>query len=95
MNDFKVNFAGLEQASADIKNSGKQLRARLDRLDQDLAPLRSDWTGAAADSYQQSKAKWTRAIEEMNQLLDDIGNAVGASGQGYQQSESGNQNRWS
>ncbi|MGQ0631840.1 MAG: WXG100 family type VII secretion target [Sporichthyaceae bacterium] len=88
--DFKVNFGALDTAAMDIQGAGKNLAARLQQLDQSLAPLRSDWTGAASESYAQSKAKWTRSIEEMQILLSDIGRAVQASGGGYNDAEKRN-----
>lgn len=92
--NFKVNFGALDTAAADIKSSGRALESRLDELDRQLAPLRSDWTGAASESYAQSKAQWTKAIQDMNLLLGDIGNAVTQSGQGYSGAESSNNNLW-
>lgn len=95
MSEFKVNFAAVDTAAADIRQSGRGIRDRLDRLDQDLAPLRADWTGAASEAYTQAKDQWTRAITEMNQLLDEIGQAVGNSGSGYGDMEKSTTQMWS
>lgn len=95
MSEFKVNFGALDTAAADIAGAGKALQSRLDELDNQLAPLRSDWTGAASESYAQSKAQWTKAIVEMNELLQQIGQAVRASGGSYQDTEKSNSTMWS
>lgn len=88
--DFKVTYGALDTAAADIAGAGKNLQSRLAELDQSLAPLRSDWTGAASESYTQAKAKWTQAIEDMNNLLADLGRAVQSSSGGYQEAEKRN-----
>lgn len=92
--DFKVSFGALDTAAADIAASGKALQSRLDDLDRSLAPLRSDWTGEASESYQRSRAQWTQAISDMNTLLGDIGRAVGQSSSGFSGSEKSNSGRF-
>jgi early secretory antigenic target protein ESAT-6 len=94
MGDFKVNFAALETAASDISAAGRQLQSRLDELDRSLQPLQSDWTGAASESYQQARAKWTQAIGDMNNLLTEVGRAVTQSGSGYTDAERNNAGRW-
>ena len=95
MSEFKVNFGALDTAAADISSAGKALESRLEELDRSLAPLRSDWTGSASEAYAQSKAQWTNAINDMNQLLNDIGQAVSQSGSSYQDMEKSNSQMWS
>lgn len=95
MSEFKVNFGALDTAAADISSAGKALESRLNDLDQQLSPLRADWTGSASEAYAQSKAQWTNAINDMNQLLNDIGQAVAQSGSGYQDMEKSNSQMWS
>lgn len=92
--ELKVNFGALETAAADIQSSAGQIQSRLDQLDRELAPLRADWTGAASESYQVAKAQWSRAITEMQQMLQQLGVAVNQSNQEYQSAERANQGRW-
>jgi early secretory antigenic target protein ESAT-6 len=92
--EMKVNFGALDAAAADIQGSANQIRARLDQLDRELAPLRSDWTGAASEAYQVAKTEWTRAITDMQQLLQQVGTAVTTSNSEYQAAERANQGRW-
>lgn len=94
MGDFKVNFGALETAAADIGGSGRALQNRIDELDRALQPLQVDWTGAASESYQQARAKWTQAIGDMNNLLGEVGRAVTQSGSGYTDAERNNAGRW-
>lgn len=92
--ELKVNFGGLDTAAADIMGSANQIEGRLDTLESELAPLRADWTGEAAESYQAAKAKWDSGMADMKQLLADIGNAVTQSNSDYKSTESANASRW-
>ena len=92
---LKVDFGGLDAAAADIRASAAQVQGRLDQLESELAPLRSDWTGSASASYQQAKPKCDAAMADMNLLLADIGNAVSPPNSDYQATENQNQARWS
>lgn len=92
--ELKVNFGSLEAAAADIASGARGLESRLDRLESELAPLRSDWTGAASEAYQVAKVEWDRATADINTLLSDLGRAVAQSNTEYQNAENQNRNRW-
>ncbi|MEO5653837.1 MAG: WXG100 family type VII secretion target [Marmoricola sp.] len=92
--ELKVSFGSLEAAAADIRTSANQIEGRIDGLESELAPLRSDWTGAASASYQQSKTKWDSAMADMKLLLTEIGTAVQSSNTEYQATENANTSRW-
>lgn len=94
MADLKVGFGALQTASADINSGANQLEQSLANMDRALQPLRANWTGEAASSYEASKAKWTAAITDMKALLADVGRAVGTSGEDYQATERSNTQRW-
>ena len=78
-----VNHAGLEQAAHDLTTAVKEIGGRLEQLDGDLAPLRSDWVGAAQDAYQGAKATWDRAMDEMTTVLAQTAAAVIAANAEY------------
>ncbi len=92
--ELKVTFGSLEAAAADISTSANQIEGRIDALESELAPLRSDWTGSASSSYQQAKTKWDAAMADMKLLLAEIGTAVQSSNSEYQATESANASRW-
>ena len=94
MSDMKVDFSALSTASGDIVSGANKLESILGSMDQSLQPLRANWTGQAAASYEGSKAKWTNAINDMKMLLTDIGKAVGTSNEDYQSTENRNAARW-
>ena len=94
MADLKVDFGGLSTAAADIQSGANQLEARLAQMDEQLRPLKANWSGEASQSYEAARVKWTAAIEDIKALLADVGRAVSASGEDYQQTEKVNQSRW-
>ena len=51
---------------------------------------RIEWTGADATAYQQEQAKWDAAVRDINQILNDIGTAVGIARENYLSTERSN-----
>jgi 6 kDa early secretory antigenic target len=80
---LRVNHAGLDTAAQDLHATVKQIDDRLNRLDSELAPLRTDWVGNAQHAYTTAKAKWDAAILEMKGLLDHTGRMVQQSNTEY------------
>jgi len=76
LDGLRVNHAGLDTAADDLARAVKQIDDRLNRLESELAPLRSDWTGNAQQSYVVAKTKWDNAMQEMKALLADTSAAV-------------------
>jgi len=81
---LRVHHAGLDTAAADLNQAVRRIDDRLDRLEAELAPLRSDWTGNAQQAYQQAKLTWDRAMQEMRDLLAQTSVAVHQSNADYQ-----------
>ena len=78
-----VNHAGLDQAAQDLYNGVQAIDNRMTQLEQDLAPLQSQWAGNAQQSYNVAKAKWNKAIDEMKLLLADTSRTVSQSNGEY------------
>ena len=76
LDGLRVNHAGLDTAAEDLGRTVKQIDDRLNRLESELAPLRSDWTGNAQQAYVVAKTKWDTAMQEMKTLLADTSAAV-------------------
>ncbi|AWB93609.1 WXG100 family type VII secretion target [Aeromicrobium chenweiae] len=85
-----VSFGGLGNLAGEVAAGVAKLEARLNQLDQDLTPLKGDWTGEAAASYQQAKAKWDQAIQDLKLTLSQSGQAVNDSGDDYRRTETQN-----
>ncbi len=67
---IRVRHSALDQAAADMNSTVKAIDDRMNRLESELEPLRSDWHGQAQTAYLAAKAKWDAAIAEMRDLLD-------------------------
>lgn len=84
LDGLRVNHAGLDTAADDLRRTVDDIDGRLNRLEQDLAPLRSDWAGNAQQAYTAAKARWDGAIAEMRDLLDETSRSVRQSNAEYQ-----------
>lgn len=91
---FKANFGGIATAASDIAGGANKIEQQLNDMDGRLQPLKSDWTGAASQSYEQARAEWTKAITEINGILRQLGTVTDQGGQDYQQTETNNANRF-
>ena len=78
-----VNHAGLDQAAQDLHSGVRAIDARMQQLEQELAPLQSQWAGNAQRAYREAKTTWDRAIEEMKLLLADASRTVSQSSSEY------------
>ena len=83
LDGLRVQHGALDQAAADMFQTVKDIDDRMNRLEGDLAPLQSDWSGNAQAAYNTAKTKWDTAIAEMMQLLNDTGRTVGDSNVEY------------
>jgi 6 kDa early secretory antigenic target len=81
---LRVNHAGLDAAADDLRRTVNDIDGRLNRLEQELAPLRSDWAGNAQQAYTAAKARWDGAIAELRDLLDETSRSVRQSNAEYQ-----------
>jgi 6 kDa early secretory antigenic target len=85
-----VNFAALQQASADIQHALGALDTQLSQLERDAAPLVATWDGEARQAYDARQATWRRAAGDLATMLRDIKMAVEESAADYQATEKRN-----
>lgn len=78
-----VNHTGLSEITDQLHKMVKDIDDRMNRLESDLVPLQSDWSGNAQAAYVTAKTRWDTAIAEMVQLLHDTGRTVGDSNAEY------------
>jgi ESAT-6 family protein len=78
-----VDHSGLEAGAQDLRCTVRDIEVRLNRLEADLGPLRSDWTGSAQQAYVSAKARWDSAMEEMRHLLEETSRNVTQSNADY------------
>lgn len=73
---LRVDHGGLAAAATQLTATARAIEADLDRLEQDLAPLRGDWSGSASAAYDHARGRWNAAMQEMFWMLGGIGGAV-------------------
>lgn len=88
LDGIRVQHAALDQAAADMYQTVKDIDDRMNRLESELEPLRSDWAGSAQQAYTVAKAKWDWAIQEMRDLLDESHRTVYQSNADYAAADS-------
>jgi 6 kDa early secretory antigenic target len=84
LDGIRVQHAALNQAAQDMYQTVKDIDDRMNRLESELAPLKSDWLGSQQEAYTRAKAKWDWAIQEMRDLLDESHRTVYQSNEEYQ-----------
>lgn len=82
-----VNFAALQQASADIAAALDTMRTQLDDLERQAAPLVSTWDGEAREAFAQRQDSWRRAAGELSTMLRSIKLALDQSAAEYLHTE--------
>ena len=80
---IKVQHGHLETGAADVMKAAKDIEARLDQLESDLNPLKSEWNGHAKLAYDDAKKKWDAAMVEMTTLLQQASQGVDSSNAEY------------
>lgn len=84
LDGLRVQHGALDQAATDMHQTVKDIDDRMNRLEAELEPLRSEWAGHAQVAYIHAKAQWDRAIKEMRDLLDESHRTVYHSNAEYQ-----------
>lgn len=92
MSLIKVDYAVLENATQQIQSISRSIDEKLDRLRQMLQKL--EWDGQDRVAYEAHQAQWDSAVRGINQILNDIGRAVGVAKENYVATEMANTKLW-
>ena len=95
MSEILVTFGELESARSSIQTTWTHINREMEDLKQYLQPMVETWTGDAASAYHAHQAQWDRSAADLNQVLNQIGIALGTSNENYQAGEAANRARWS
>ncbi|MDT9593446.1 WXG100 family type VII secretion target [Nocardioides zeae] len=87
MSGIIVNYAALEGAIQNLQSTARGIDGRLNELESELAPLRSDWSGEAQGAYTIAKQRWDGAMLEMTQFLESTATTVRASSENFQSTD--------
>jgi 6 kDa early secretory antigenic target len=92
MSYFQTNYAQMETASQTIQGISKTIDTELDTLRMRLQNL--TWDGKDREAYNAHQAKWDAAVKDINNLLNEIGGAVGMARSNYITTEMNNAQVW-
>ncbi len=83
LDGIRVVHDGLDRASDGLYAACRRIDERLDRLEAELVPLRSEWTGEAQAAYEAARARWEQAMREMRDVLESTSHTVAESNGAY------------
>ena len=89
-----VNFGSMRNASADINAAVAELNSKLDILKTQGSALAETWEGSAKSAYYERQNTWTKAAEDLAEILRRIQRAVEDSTTDYQDTERKATNRF-
>jgi early secretory antigenic target protein ESAT-6 len=92
MSEVKVDYAVLESAHANMQSISKTIDSKLDTLRQMLDKMH--WEGQDKAAYEGHQAQWDAAVRDINQILNEIGGAVGVARENYVTTEMSNSKLW-
>lgn len=87
MSEIKVNFAGVEMASEDIRRTAVAINQQLSDLKSFLAPLAATWSGEAAQIYQERQRVWDAAQADQQAQLARMAHLAQVAGAAYRRTE--------
>lgn len=91
---IQVTFGELGNAQGSIQTTWTNISRELDDLKRYLQPLVATWSGDASTAYQAEQAKWDQSANDLNQVLNQIGVALGTSNEHFQAAERANAARY-
>ncbi|HEV3174035.1 MAG TPA: WXG100 family type VII secretion target [Actinocrinis sp.] len=89
-----VQFAAIAEASQNVNRTYTNLDQKLNDLRQMLAPIAAEWTGKAAENYQEKQRAWDQAQQDLGMVLQQIAKVLEAAHDSYNQTEQANANSW-
>lgn len=90
----KVDFGQVAALAEQITSQSNKIESELDQLRQQISQLDQIWEGAASAGYQQTKAQWFQAADDLRTTLARIGAAVHAASDSYSSTEASNAKLW-
>lgn len=92
--NLKVGYEALDGAASDIKSAALAIEDKLTQLENRMQGRMDQWTGAASQSFTEARQRWDRAMNDMKDVLNDIGQTVGLSNEEYKRAEAANAKRF-
>jgi WXG100 family type VII secretion target len=92
--EILVTFASIAEAASNTNSTVSSMNSELDDLKSAVAKVTADWTGQAAEAYQQQQAQWNSAQQDLTAVLQKISQVLEQAGDAYQSTESSNAASW-
>lgn len=89
---IKVDYAALEQGAGAMKTIAGEIEGIIQDLKGKLAKV--EWTGSDQAAYQEQQEAMQKSIDDIQQLLAQIGGAVQQAKDNYQMTEQSNAGNW-
>ena len=64
-----MNFGGMDHLLLTLRDANLAIGATLDELDERVATLRDQWSGAASDAYDEAQQRSRDQLHQMNGIL--------------------------
>jgi len=90
---FGVSLDEARKAAQQVQQVKEELSAELNSLRSQLAPLDSQWSGAAQAAYMQLQQRWNDDASKLFNALDEIGQALMGNVNTYSSTEDENASR--
>ncbi|KQZ75946.1 WXG100 family type VII secretion target [Nocardioides sp. Root151] len=92
--NIAVGYEALDGAAAYIKNRAIDIEEKLDAMERRMLGRADQWTGDASLAFNEARTAWDAAMNDMKEVLQDVGLTVGLSNAEYQAAEARNARRF-
>lgn len=89
MSSFTVNTERIAGSASDITRISEEVETSVATMMTRLTQLQSDWTGAAAGSFQELVGDWRATQRTVQESLEDISRVLAEAGRTYASTEDG------
>jgi early secretory antigenic target protein ESAT-6 len=90
----RVNFGGMSTGEADFSLAARTLLTELDDLESKLKAKLAQWDGDAQHAYTGFQQQWHAAAMDMQNVVTQLGAAIGTANANYQAAERANTGIW-
>ncbi|MCW2886847.1 MAG: hypothetical protein QOE54_4200 [Streptosporangiaceae bacterium] len=90
----RANFGGLSNGEADFSLAARTLLSELHDLETKLRAKLAQWDGDAQGAYWQFQKQWNAAAHDMQNVVGQLGVAIGTANANYQAAEKANTGIW-
>jgi 6 kDa early secretory antigenic target len=91
----RANFGAIDQGASAFAQTASALMSELEDLEGKLKAKLAEWDGDAQQAYHRYQTQWQTSARDMQNIVTQLGTAIGDSGQNYQAAERANTNMWS